>query len=190
MNITKGIVTMLAAAALSGVSAAEKSIVVYFSHTGENYAVGNITEGNTAKVAKVIAAKTGAELYEIKEAKPYPVNYQACVDLAKKELRSNARPELAGKLPDLSAYSVIYLGYPNWWGDAPMVIIRADSCDTRKSTPFYFKNLVRDAVLTQNSPHPRLVGVRDENLPEMLLTHHVQQLGDAVPVQLVENVIQ
>lgn len=122
MNITKGIVTMLAAAALSGVYAAEKSIVVYFSHTGENYAVGNITEGNTAKVAKVIAAKTGAELYEIKEAKPYPANYQACVDLAKKELRNNARPELAGKLPDLSAYSVIYLGYPNWWGDAPMVV--------------------------------------------------------------------
>ena len=58
MNITKGIVTMLAAAALSGVYAAEKSIVVYFSHTGENYAVGNITEGNTAKVAKVIAATT------------------------------------------------------------------------------------------------------------------------------------
>ncbi|MBO7089636.1 MAG: flavodoxin [Lentisphaeria bacterium] len=113
---------MLAAAALSGVYAAEKSIVVYFSHTGENYAVGNITEGNTAKVAKVIAAKTGAELYEIKEAKPYPANYQACVDLAQKELRSNARPELAGKLPDLSAYSVIYLGYPNWWGDAPMVV--------------------------------------------------------------------
>ena len=77
MNITKGIVTMLAAAALSGVYAAEKSIVVYFSHAGENYAVGNIAVGNTAQVAKVIAAKTGAELYEIREAKPYPANYQA-----------------------------------------------------------------------------------------------------------------
>ena len=61
MNLKKGIVTMFAAAAMTGVSAAEKSIVVYFSHTGENYAVGNITgenyavgnitEGNTAKVA-------------------------------------------------------------------------------------------------------------------------------------------
>ena len=122
MNITKGIVTMLAAAALTGVSAAEKSIVVYFSHTGENYAVGNITEGNTAKVAKVIAAKTGSALYEIKEAKPYPANYKACVDLAKREVQSNARPEIKGALPDLKEYTVIYLGYPNWWGDAPMIV--------------------------------------------------------------------
>jgi len=122
VNLTKGIVTMLAAATLSGVSAAEKAIVVYFSHTGENYAVGNITEGNTAKVAKVIAARTGSPLYEIKEAKPYPSDYRACVDLAKKELQSNARPELAGELPDLSEYSVIYLGYPNWWGAAPMAV--------------------------------------------------------------------
>ena len=113
---------MLAAAALTGASAAEKSIVVYFSHTGENYAVGNITEGNTAKVAKVIAAKTGSELYEIKEAQPYPVEYQACVELAKRELRSGARPAIKGELPDLKEYSVIYLGYPNWWGDAPMVV--------------------------------------------------------------------
>ena len=122
MNMKKGIVTMLAAAALTGVSAAEKSIVVYFSHTGENYAVGNITEGNTAKVAKVIAAKTGSALYEIKEAKPYPVNYRACVDVAKKEQRDRARPDIAGQLPDLSQYQVIYLGYPNWWGEAPMVV--------------------------------------------------------------------
>ena len=113
---------MLAAAALTGASAAEKSIVVYFSHTGENYAVGNITEGNTAKVAKVIAAKTGSELYEIKEAQPYPVEYQACVELAKRELRSGARPAIKGELPDLKEYSVIYLGYPNWWGDAPMIV--------------------------------------------------------------------
>ena len=122
MNLKKGIVTMFAAAALTGISAAEKSIVVYFSHTGENYAVGNITEGNTAKVAKVIAAKTGSIIYEIKEAKPYPVNYRACVDVAKKEQRDRARPEIAGQLPDLSQYQVIYLGYPNWWGEAPMVV--------------------------------------------------------------------
>ena len=122
MNIVKGIVTMLAATALTGAFAAEKAIVVYFSHTGENYAVGHITVGNTAKVAQVIAAKTGADLYEIREAKPYPANYRACVELAKRELQTNARPELAGKLPDLSEYSVIYLGYPNWWGDAPMVV--------------------------------------------------------------------
>ena len=99
-----------------------KAIVVYFSHTGENYSVGVITEGNTAKVAKVIAAKTGADIYEIKEVKPYPQSYDECVDLAKKELKDKARPEIAGDLPDLTDYQVVYLGYPNWWGDCPMIV--------------------------------------------------------------------
>ena len=99
-----------------------KAIVVYFSHTGENYSVGVIKEGNTAKVAKVIAAKTGADIFEIKEAKPYPQSYDECIDIAKKELREKARPEIAGDLPDLTDYQVVYLGYPNWWGDCPMIV--------------------------------------------------------------------
>ena len=99
-----------------------KAIVVYFSHTGENYSVGVIAEGNTAKVAKVIAAKTGADIFEIKETKPYPHSYDECIDVAKKELRDKARPEIAGDLPDLTDYQVVYLGYPNWWGDCPMIV--------------------------------------------------------------------
>ena len=108
--------------ASSGTNPEGKAIVVYFSHTGENYSVGVITEGNTAKVAKVIAAKTGADIFEIKEAKPYPQSYDACIDVAKKELREKARPEIAGELPDLTDYQVVYLGYPNWWGDCPMIV--------------------------------------------------------------------
>ena len=99
-----------------------KAIVVYFSHTGENYSVGVITEGNTAKVAKVISAKTGADIFEIKETKPYPHSYDECIDVAKKELREKARPEIAGDLPDLTDYQIVYLGYPNWWGDCPMIV--------------------------------------------------------------------
>ena len=114
---------MLTAVMLPGeVSAAEKSIVVYFSHAGENYGVGNVTEGNTAKVAKILAAKTGSEIYEIQELKPYPTDYQKCVDLAKDEQRRKARPAIKGELPDLSGYQTIYLGYPNWWGDCPMIV--------------------------------------------------------------------
>ena len=108
--------------ASSGTNPEGKAIIVYFSHTGENYSVGVIKEGNTAKVAKVIAAKTGADIFEIKEAKPYPQSYDECIDVAKKELRDKARPEIAGDLPDLTDYQVVYLGYPNWWGDCPMIV--------------------------------------------------------------------
>lgn len=49
------------AAPVENQTAAQSNIlVVYFSHTGENYSVGTITEGNTAKVAREIAAQTGA----------------------------------------------------------------------------------------------------------------------------------
>lgn len=48
-----------------------KVLVVYFSHTGENYAVGDISEGNTAIIAKMIADETGADIFEVKPVKPY-----------------------------------------------------------------------------------------------------------------------
>ena len=55
-----------------------KSIVVYFSKTGEQYGVGTITEGNTAIVAKMIADKTGADLFEVKVKNDnYPTAYKA-----------------------------------------------------------------------------------------------------------------
>ena len=129
MNVSKGIIIMLSIVFMSSTEllsssamAANNSIVIYFSHAGENYGVGNVAEGNTAKVAKAIANRIKVDVYEIKEAKPYPVNYQQCVDLAKEEQRRNARPEIAGTLPDLSQYKVIYVGYPNWWGDCPMIV--------------------------------------------------------------------
>ena len=42
-----------------------KSLVVYFSRTDENYGVGTISEGNTAILAKMIASKTGSDIFEI-----------------------------------------------------------------------------------------------------------------------------
>ena len=107
---------------LSNAAEAAKAIVIYFSHTGENYSVGVIQEGNTAKVAKEIARQTGAAIWEIKEAEPYPVKYNDCIARAKKELQSKARPAFQGTAPDLAGIDTIYIGYPNWWGDAPMVV--------------------------------------------------------------------
>ena len=104
-------------------SAAEKSkiLVAVFSRAGDNYSVGVIKEGNTMIVAKIIAEYLGADLFEIRTAKPYPANYRATTNQAKKEQNTNARPELAED-KDISEYDTIFFGYPNWWGDLPMVI--------------------------------------------------------------------
>ena len=61
-----------------------KILVVYFSRTGEQYTVGVIDEGNTAIVAKTIAEKTGADLYEILPEIDYPYTYTALTDAAKR----------------------------------------------------------------------------------------------------------
>ena len=99
-----------------------KILVAYFSRTGEEYSVGNITKGNTAKVAEIIAAKTGADIFEIKPVKPYPTNYNECTKIASSEKAKKVRPEIVGKVEKFSDYDTIFLGYPIWWGDAPMVI--------------------------------------------------------------------
>ena len=99
-----------------------KALVVYYSRTGENYAVGNIAEGNTAIVAKMIAAKTGADLFEIKTVKAYAADYNTCIEEAKKELRDDVRPEIVGDVADFAKYDTVYVGYPIWWGVPPMCV--------------------------------------------------------------------
>ena len=42
-----------------------KSIVIFFSHAGDNYAVGDIEVGNTKIVADYITEITGAAQFEI-----------------------------------------------------------------------------------------------------------------------------
>ena len=98
-------------------------LVVYFSRTGEQYNVGVIEEGNTAIVARMIAAETGADLFEILPTDDhYPLTYNELTDVAKREQRENARPGYAGQVPDLAPYTAIFIGAPVWWGDWPMIL--------------------------------------------------------------------
>lgn len=101
----------------------KKAVVIYFSRTGEEYGIGNITKGNTAIIAEIIAQRTGADTFEIKPATPYPDNYDACTELAKKELAANARPAIVGNIDNLAQYDTIFLGYPIWWSALPRVMM-------------------------------------------------------------------
>lgn len=99
----------------------KKVLVVFFSRTGENYAVGDIEKGNTHIISEMIAEETGGKLFRIETVNPYPGEYKACVDVAQAEKESNARPEVKGDIK-VEDYDVIFLGYPNWWGDMPMAV--------------------------------------------------------------------
>lgn len=99
-----------------------KTLVVYFSRTGENYGVGVIEKGNTHIIADMIAEQTNADTFEIRTVNAYPEGYDECTNVARREKDENARPELAENLGDLDDYDTIFLGYPNWWGDMPMAV--------------------------------------------------------------------
>ena len=99
----------------------KKVLVAYFSRADENYNIGYIEKGNTQVVAETIAEETGGTLFHIETVSPYPADYNECIDLAKKEMNLSARPAIQGDA-DVEAYDVVFLGYPNWWGEAPMAV--------------------------------------------------------------------
>lgn len=110
----------------------EKMIVCYYSATG-----------TTAAQAKRIADLTGAELYEIV---PDSIYTQADLDWTDSLSRSSvemkdpsARPALKNPDVNLSEYSVVLIGFPNWWNTCPRIIntfIEAANLDGKTVAPF------------------------------------------------------
>ena len=90
-------------------------LVAYFSWSSSH---------NTETMAGYVAGVTGGELFRLIPETPYTTDYDAVIDQAQKEKNEGARPKLK---EDLSAeqfanYDVIFIGYPIWWYDAPMII--------------------------------------------------------------------
>ena len=100
------------------------ALVVYFSRIGEQYSVGVIEQGNTAIVAEMIAERTGADVFEITPAEDhYPTdNYRALTEVGLQEQKDNARPAIASEIENFADYDTVFLGYPIWWNDLPMIL--------------------------------------------------------------------
>ncbi len=99
----------------------QKALVVFFSHAGDNYAVGNIEVGNTKIVADYITEVTGAEQFEIVTNKYDGMAYNPLIELAKKEAKNGELPPYEGDI-DLAGYDVVFIGGPVWWGTYPQVM--------------------------------------------------------------------
>ena len=99
-----------------------KSIVIFFSHAGDNYAVGDIEVGNTKIVADYISELTGAAQFEIVTHKYDGMGYNPLIEIAKEESNSGELPPYEGKAPDLSQYDTVFIGGPVWWGTYPQVM--------------------------------------------------------------------
>ena len=102
--------------------AMSKSIVIFFSHAGDNYSVGNIKVGNTKIVADYISEITSADQYEIVTHKYDGMAYTPLINLAKEEANKGELPPYEGAAPDLSQYDTVFIGGPVWWGTYPQVM--------------------------------------------------------------------
>jgi flavodoxin len=100
----------------------KKSIVIFFSHAGDNYSVGIIDTGNTKIVADYISEITGADQFEIVTHKYDGMAYTPLIELAKEEARKGELPPYEGEAPDLSQYDTVFIGGPVWWGTYPQVM--------------------------------------------------------------------
>jgi flavodoxin len=119
--------------------AMSKSIVIFFSHAGDNYSVGNIEVGNTKIVADYISEITGADQFEIVTHKYDGMAYTPLINLAKEEANHGELPPYEGTAPDLSQYDTVFIGGPVWWGTYPQVmftLFRDINLDGKTVIPF------------------------------------------------------
>ena len=119
--------------------AMSKSIVIFFSHAGDNYSVGNIEVGNTKIVADYISEIAGADQFEIVTHKYDGMAYTPLINLAKEEANNGELPPYEGDAPDLSQYDTVFIGGPVWWGTYPQVmftLFRDINLDGKTVIPF------------------------------------------------------
>ena len=118
-----------------------KKLVVYFSHKEENYSKGkivNLKKGNTEIATEIISSIIETDIFEIVADKKYPIKYDDCIEIAKKELRESSKIKLKQDI-DIKEYDTIFVGYPNWWGTVPMPVwtfLEGKDFTNKKILPF------------------------------------------------------
>jgi flavodoxin len=91
-----------------------KVLVSYFSATG-----------TTKKVAEKVATAINADLFEIEPVNKYTnddLNWMNKESRSSIEMRDNVRPEIVGKVSNLSDYDTVCLAFPIWWYKEPTII--------------------------------------------------------------------
>lgn len=91
------------------------TMVLYYSATG-----------TTAKMAKLVADKLGADIQEIHPVQPYTkddLNWRDDKSRATVEQHQHdSRVSVKDDLPDLSDYDNVIIAHPIWWGIPPRMI--------------------------------------------------------------------
>lgn len=91
-----------------------KSLVTYFSASGV-----------TAEVAKGIADKIGADIFEIKPEVPYSdadLKWMNPMARCNREKFGKKDVPVAETVNNMNDYDIVYVGFPIWYAGAPNVV--------------------------------------------------------------------
>ena len=91
-----------------------KTLVAFFS-----------AQGTTASLAQELAARTGADLFEIRPVEPYTaadIKWTNPLARCNREKIGKKDVPVAGAVEDWAAYDQVYLGFPIWYYGAPNVV--------------------------------------------------------------------
>lgn len=109
-----------------------KVLILYFA-PGENSEVDVVSSASVTKrkgrsvgmvraLAEMIQENSGGDLAAIRTSVKYQADIERLIDYAADEQKRKARPPLVSSHDNLGAYDVVFIGYPIWWYDLPMVM--------------------------------------------------------------------
>lgn len=79
-------------------------------------------KGNTRKIAEMVAKAAGTELFQLRQVIPYSDDPNEWNKQTRLDMENDNRPELAEYPNNLEAIDEIYIGFPDYWGTAPMPV--------------------------------------------------------------------
>lgn len=90
------------------INTGKKSLIIYYS-----------LSGNTKTVVNILQELVGAQSMEIKTVHAYPDDFHAVVEQAREERRTNFLPSIQTLSHNPQDYDIIYLGFPIWGNTIP-----------------------------------------------------------------------
>lgn len=156
----------------------DKAIVCYFSATG-----------TTEKAAKRLSEITGAPLLKIEPQELYSdadLDWRDTLSRSYVEMHNRSfRPILKDSVSDLSDYSIVFIGYPNWWNTHPTIInsfIEANNLEGKTIVPFMTSggsNIINsEKVLRESYPSLNFArGLLMNNVTDNDIANWLKEIG-------------
>ena len=154
------------------------AIVCYFSATG-----------TTEKAAKRLSEIAGAPLFNIEPQELYSnadLDWRDTLSRSYVEMHNRKyRPALKDSVLDLSDYSVVFIGYPNWWNTHPTIIntfIEANNLEGKTIVPFMTSggsNIINsEKELRESYPSLKFAkGLLMNNVSDKDISNWIKEIG-------------